>query len=92
MNELVRFFRNGETGYISLKNAEETFRNYAKEARKVMNEKQCDHIIYGSKEYDTDGNLIAVNFYNMICLSDKEFDERISNITLNKYYVYAIHN
>lgn len=61
------------------------FRNAAQEYQKRTN---ADHVIYAAEEYDDNGNLSMIRFYQNFGMDDKTFEDRTS---LYKGKVYAIH-
>ncbi len=48
----------------------------------------ADHVLYGRKLYNDDGELDELRFY-LIPMSDEEFEERV--VPLKNQQVYTIH-
>ena len=49
----------------------------------------ADHVLYGVKEYDSDGNLDTVRFY-LEPMSEQEFEDRVVKNSAGMT-VYAVH-
>lgn len=59
------------------------------EAIKVLKETGADHVLYGVKEYDSDGDLDTVRFY-LEPMSEQEFEDRVVKNSAGMT-VYAVH-
>ena len=75
----------GEMPIENINNCLADFKNAAQEYQKRTN---ADHVIYAAEEYDDNGNLSMIRFYQNLGMDDKTFEDRTS---LYKGKVYAIH-
>lgn len=75
-------------GQMHLRDIPENLRKFAAQARAVLDETGADHVVYGLKVYDKDGDLEQVKFY-MTPMTDKEFQEDVAS--LKGCVVYAMH-
>lgn len=75
-------------GQMPLKNVDGWLRKFAADAKKLLDETDADHVVYGLKIYDDDGDLDTVKFY-MQPMTDNEFQEDVA--TLKGVTVYALH-
>lgn len=77
-----------EHGQIPRKKMQEHLQRFEVEARKLLTETGADHVLYGRKLYNDDGELDELRFY-LIPMSDEEFEERV--VPLKNQQVYTIH-
>lgn len=75
-------------GQMRVKEVDGHLREFAKEARKVMEETCADHVVYGMKLYDDDGDLEEVKFY-MVPMNDSDFQSDVAS--LKGCVIYALH-
>ena len=80
----------GMTGFgqMPVKNVDGHLREFAKKAKEVMSETGADHVVYGLKLYDDDGDLEEVKFY-MLPMSDDDFQSDVAS--LKGCAIYALH-
>lgn len=64
-------------------------RKFEAEAAKILKKTGADHVLYGVKEYDGDGNLEEVRFY-LEPMSEQEFEDRVVKNSAG-LTVYAVH-
>ena len=77
-----------EAGRMPRKKMQENLQKFEVEARKLLGETGADHVLYGRKLYDDNGELEELRFY-LLPMSDEEFEERV--VPLKNQQVYAIH-
>ncbi len=70
------------------KKMQENLQRFEVEARKLLAETGADHVLYGRKLYNENGELDELRFY-LLPMSDEEFEERV--VPLKNQQVYAIH-
>ena len=70
------------------KKIQENLQRFEVEARKLLAETGADHVLYGRKLYDEDGELEELRFY-LMSMTDEEFEERVA--PLKGQQVYAVH-
>ena len=70
------------------KKMQENLQRFEVEARKLLAETGADHVLYGRKLYNENGELDELRFY-LLPMSDEEFEER--GVPLKNQQVYAIH-
>lgn len=92
-NGLVRwsnYINNGPTehGYMPLRQVQPTLVEYQNFARNVLRETGADHVVYGMKLYDKDGELSDVHLY-MLPMDEKTFDRTAARC--RNSIVYALH-
>lgn len=75
-------------GQMRVKDVDGHLREFAKQARKVMDDTGADHVVYGMKLYDEDGDLEEVKFY-MAPMTDEIFQSDVA--TLDDCVIYALH-
>ena len=63
-------------------------RRFAEKAKDALKETGADHVVYGMKQYDEDGDLEHVKFY-MEPMDDEEFQSNV--VTLKGVTIYALH-
>lgn len=76
-----------DAGQMPISNIPETLRKFEKEAHALLKNVGADHVIYGWKQYDDNGNLEKVSFY-MLPMDDDEFNSRIQKLGGQ---IYALH-
>ena len=76
-------------GQMPLRDVQRELQKFEAEARKIMEKTGADHVLYGVKHYDEDGNLKQVRFY-LEPMTEEEFEidvvKRCAGLT-----VYAVH-
>ena len=77
-----------EFGQMPRKKILENLQRFEVEAKKVLDKTGADHVVYGRKLYNEDGELEEVRFYHFP-MSDKEFEKRVANQPCQQ--VYALH-
>lgn len=82
---------NGLVGFgeMPLQNVERELQKFEKEATRIQKETGADHVLYGVKEYDRDGELEEVRFY-LEPMNEDEFEERVVKKSAG-LTVYALH-
>ena len=75
-------------GELPLPYLEEHLKVFCREAKKLMERVNADHVLYGMKKYDGNGDLKEVRFY-MQPMDEATFHERTA--TLTDAVVYALH-
>ncbi len=76
-------------GQMPILDVGKELQKFEREAAKILKETDADHVLYGVKEYDGDGDLEAVRFY-LKPMSEQEFEDRVvKNCT--GMTVYAVH-
>ncbi len=78
-----------EFGQMPLRNVDENLRRFAEIARKELKKSGADHVVYGVKEYEENGDLELVKFYMGATMTDEEFDKQVASIP--GCTVYALH-
>ena len=76
-------------GQMPLRNVGKELQKFELEARKLLKETGADHVLYGVKEYDKDGDLETVRFY-LEPMSEQEFEDRVVKNSQG-LTVYAVH-
>ena len=82
-NGLVAF------GQMPLRDVGRELQKFESEALKILKETGADHVLYGVKEYDGDGDLDTVRFY-LEPMSEQEFEDRVVKNSAGMT-VYAVH-
>ena len=77
-----------EHGKMPRKKMQENLQRFEVEARKLLAETGADHVLYGRKLYDDDGELDELRFY-LFPMTDEEFEKEV--VPLNGQQVYAVH-
>lgn len=75
-------------GKMPRKDMQKTLQKFEGEAQKVLAETGADHVVYGRKFYNEDGELEEIRFY-LFPMTDTEFEKRV--IPMKNQQVYAIH-
>lgn len=76
-------------GQMPLKNVEAELQKFEKEACRILKETGADHVLYGVKEYDENGELEEVRFY-LEPMSEAEFENDVVKKSAG-LVVYALH-
>ena len=76
-------------GQMPIRDVGRELQKFEAEAIKVLKETGADHVLYGVKEYDSDGDLDTVRFY-LEPLSEQEFEDRVVKNSAGMT-VYAVH-
>lgn len=74
-------------GYQRMDKVMANLRKLEAEARKLLNETGCKHVVYGRKIYDESGSVKEVRYY-MVPMDDERFEE-VSK--LRNSMVFAVH-
>ena len=77
-----------EASRMPRKKMQENLQRFEVEARKLLAETGADHVLYGRKLYNENGELDELRFY-LLPMSDEEFEERV--VPLKNQQVYAVH-
>ena len=87
--DFIRYYQGRNTGLIRPEEIKTVLENFKKVGQKVLKRENCQHVIYASKKFDADGNLVSIQFYNppVIC-SDAELEEKLQ---LTDYQLYTLH-
>ena len=92
MGTQIKFKHSGRDftryGEIDVDKIDATLNEFRRKARSLRFFFNYGHIIYGAKLYDSEGNLVQVNFYEDMVLNDDEFERRTCGVD---GVVYAIH-
>ena len=76
-------------GQMPLRDVQHELQKFEAEALKILKETGADHVLYGVKEYDSDGDLDMVRFY-LEPMSEQEFEDRVVKNSAGMT-VYAVH-
>lgn len=76
-------------GEMSIENIPKCLEDFKSAAIKYQKEIDADHVIYASKQFNDNGELASIRFYQNLALDDKTFNKRIE--ACKNYQVYAIH-
>lgn len=76
-------------GQMPLRDVQRELQKFEAEARKILRKTGAAHVLYGVKEYDSDGNLDTVRFY-LEPMSEQEFEDRVVKNSAGMT-VYAVH-
>ena len=76
-------------GQMPLRDVGRELQKFEAEALKILKETGADHVLYGVKEYDSDGDLDMVRFY-LEPMSEQEFEDRVVKNSAGMT-VYAVH-
>jgi hypothetical protein len=76
-------------GQMPLRDVGRELQKFEAEAIKILKETGVDHVLYGVKEYDGDGDLDTVRFY-LEPMSEQEFEDRVVKNSAGMT-VYAVH-
>lgn len=75
-------------GQMPMRDVEKNLQKFELEAAKLLKDSGADHVVYGMKRYDDDGELEEVKFY-MIPMDDEKFQKDVA--TLGGVVIYALH-
>lgn len=77
-----------DRGEMPLADVQKTLQEFEKKAKEVMAETEADHVVYGVKKLNADGEVEEVRFY---ChpMTEEEFEKRVAKIPHQQ--VYALH-
>lgn len=75
-------------GQMPLRSVPEQLRKFGEAAMGVLVATGADHVLYGVKLYDDDGELDEVKFYQLP-MSEEEFEKDVASIP--GVVVYALH-
>lgn len=93
MGTWIKFKHSGRDftryGEMDVDKVDATLNEFKRKAISLKYFFNYDHIIYGAKLYDSEGNLIQVNFYEDLTLNDDEFERRTCGVD---GVIYVIHN
>lgn len=76
-----------EMGQMKKKDMQKNLQRFEVEAKKILENTGADHVVYGRKRFDEDGELKEIRFY-LTPMSDDEF-ERVARVP--RQQVYALH-
>lgn len=93
MSKWIRWTQWTDAGMINIgqmpaRDVNKYLQDFERQAKEVLEETGADHVLYGVKGYDLDGELEEVRFY-MIAMDDEQYERdvaRKSGVT-----VYALH-
>lgn len=90
---IVKWMRRGPTGIVDsglmeMSDVEKTMTEFSKKARKVLEQTGADHVVYGVKKYNTDGDLMVVHFCVEL-MDDIQFQKDVAS--MKNAHVYALH-
>ena len=92
MNKWIKWSQSNEYdtqhGEMPIENIKECLQDFRKAGIEYINKTICDHVIYAAKEYDEDGNVKEIHFYQNLGMDDKTFNERTRAYNGQ---IYAIH-
>lgn len=74
-------------GYQRMDEVMANLRKLEAEARKLLNESGCKHVVYGRKIYDEVGGVKEVRYY-MVPMNEKQFEEVAK---LRNSLIFAVH-
>lgn len=82
--------QNGLTDFGQMRKCEvaTALREFEKQARNVLERTGADHVLYGVKRYDENGQIEKITFY-MEPMTDEQFEKNVAS--LNDCVVYALH-
>lgn len=75
-------------GQMPIRDVPKTLREFSQGAKELLDKTGADHVVYGLKVYDENGELEAVKFYQLP-MDDATFDKDVA--TLKNCTVYALH-
>lgn len=76
-------------GQMPCENVETELQKFEKEAYRILKETGVDHVLYGVKEFDENGDLEEVRFY-LEPMSEAEFENDVVKKSAG-LMVYALH-
>ena len=93
MSKWIRWTQWTEIGLINYgqmpaMDVDKYLRDFERQAKEVLEETGADHVLYGIKSYDNDGNLEEVRYY-MIAMDDDRFEKDVASKP--GATVYALH-
>lgn len=74
-------------GQMPTRDMQKHLREFELAAKKILEDTGADHVVYGMKIYDDDGELEEIRFYKQP-MGEEEFD-RVAGI--KGVHVYALH-
>lgn len=74
-------------GQMPIRDVAANLQKFEQEAKRILKETDADHVVYGVKYYNADGNLDRVHFH-LMAVTDERFD---SIARLSDVVVYALH-
>ncbi len=75
-------------GQMPIRDVAKNLREFAAEAKKILLKTGADHVVYGLKEYDDDGDLDEVRFY-LAPFTDADFQKEV--VPIKGCVIYAVH-
>ena len=93
MSKWIRWTQWTEAGMVNFgqmpaRDVEKCLQDFEHQAKEVLKETGADHVLYGVKGYDLDGDLNEVRFY-MIAMDDERFQKEVASKA--GVTVYALH-
>ena len=82
--------QNGMTDFGQMRKCEvaTALREWEKEAKKVLERTSADHVLYGVKSYNENGQVGKITFY-LEPMTDEQFERNVAS--LKDAVVYALH-
>lgn len=77
-----------EFGQMPMRDVEKNLQRFEQEAAIILEKTGADHVVYGLKTYDDEGELAAVKFY-MKPMNDEDFQKDVAS--LDGVVVYVLH-
>ena len=70
-------------GQMPIRDVASNLRKFEQEAKRILKETDADHVVYGVKYYNADGNLDRVHFH-LMAVTDERFDSiaRLSDVVV----------
>ncbi len=75
-------------GVMTKREMQSELQRFEVKARKLLTETGADHVLYGRKLYDEDGELMELRFY-LLPMTDDGFEKEV--VPLKNQQVYAVH-
>lgn len=75
-------------GQMPVQDVEKDLQKFEQEASIILKKTGADHVVYGLKVYDDEGELAAVKFY-LKPMNDEDFQKDVAS--LKDVVVYALH-
>lgn len=75
-------------GQMPLNQVQPNLQRFERMARRLLAEKNADHVLYGVKNYDDNGELEEIKFY-LEPMDDERFERDVASIP--GVTVYAVH-
>ena len=93
MGKWVKWMQWGQAGMVghgvmTLADAEKELKKFEQKAKELLDQTGADHVVYGVKKYNADGELIDVRFY-LEPMDDARFEADVA--TMKNAMVYALH-